>query len=60
MVLGELGELHVPFRLFQGDNILLVIEIEEPLEKQQREDVGLEVDRIDGTAQDIGGLPEMP
>jgi hypothetical protein len=30
------------------------------LEEQQREDVGLEVGRIDRTTQNIGRLPKMP
>jgi hypothetical protein len=60
VVLGELGELHVVVGLFQGHDILLVIDVGEPLEEQQREDVSLEVGRVDRTTQDIGRLPEMP
>lgn len=59
VVLGELGEFHVAAGIFQGNGILFVIDIGEPLEEQQRKDIGLEIDRIDRTAQNVGGLPEM-
>ena len=60
VVLGELGKFHVAVGLFQGYGILLVIDVGEPLEEQQREDVGLEIGRVDRSTQDIGRLPEMP
>jgi hypothetical protein len=59
VVLGELCEFHVTVGLFQCNGILFVINIGEPFEEKQREDVGLEVGRVDRTAQDIGCLPEM-
>ena len=59
MILGELGKYHVAVGLFQGHGIFLVIDVGEPFEKQQREDVGLEVGRVDRTTQDIGRLPEV-
>jgi hypothetical protein len=39
--------------------MFLAPDIANVFEKQQREDVGLEVSRIDRAAQDIGGLPEV-
>ena len=39
--------------------VLLVPDVADALEEQQREDVGLEVSRIHRAAQDIGGLPEV-
>lgn len=60
MVLGELGKFHVAVGLFQCHGILLVINVGEPLEEQQRKDVGLEVGCVYRTTQDIGRLPEMP
>jgi len=60
VVLGKPGKFHVAVGLFQGHGILLVIDIREPFEEQQREDVGLEICRVDRTAQDIGCLPKMP
>jgi hypothetical protein len=59
VVLGELGKFHVAVGLFQGHVILLIIDVGEPLEEQQREDVGLEIGRVDRTTQDVGRLPEV-
>jgi len=39
--------------------VFLVPDIADPLEEQQREDVGLEVSRIHRAAQNVGGLPEV-
>jgi hypothetical protein len=59
VVLWELSEFHVAVGFFQGNGIFLVIDVGEPLEEQQREDVGLEVGRVDRTTKDIGSLPEV-
>lgn len=60
VVLRELGELNITVGLFQGNGILLVIDVGEPFEEQKREDVGLKVSRIDRTAQNICGRPQVP
>ena len=60
VVLRELGKLHVTIRLFQGNGILLVVNVGESLEEQQRENISLEVGCVDRTSQDIGRLPKMP
>ena len=60
MVLRELGKFHVAVGLIQGHGILLVIDVGEPLEEQQREDVGLEIGRVDRTAENIRSFPKMP
>jgi uncharacterized membrane protein len=39
--------------------VLLVPDITDALEEQQRKDVGLEVSRIHRAAQDVGGFPEV-
>jgi len=39
--------------------VLLVPDIADALEKQQRENVGLEVSRIHRTAKDVRGFPQM-
>jgi hypothetical protein len=59
VVLGELGEFNIAVRLFQGDGILLVIYVREPFKEQQRKNVGLEVGRVDGTAQDVSSFPKV-
>jgi hypothetical protein len=59
VIFGELGKFHVAVGLLHGHNIFLVIGIGEPLEEQQRKDVGLEIGRVDRATEDIGRLPEM-
>ncbi len=59
VVLGEQSEGHVAFGLLQSGVGFLVVNVTEPFEEEQREDVGLEVSGIDGTAQDVGGFPEV-
>ena len=60
VVLRELGKFHIAVGLIQGHGILLVIDVGEPLEEQQREDVGLEIGRVDRTAENIRSFPKMP
>ena len=56
--LGEQGQLRIPG--FIDDLLVFLIpDVADPLEEQQREDVGLEVGRIHRAAQDVGGLPEV-
>lgn len=59
VLLGEQGEHHILARLAQSCFEFLIIDVGEALEEEQREDVGLEIRRIHGTTQDIGGLPEV-
>jgi hypothetical protein len=56
--LGEPGQFGIAG---VGDDlvVLLVPDIADSLEEQQREDVGLEVGRIHRAAQDVGRLPEV-
>ena len=59
VVLREEGVVHVPSRLLQRLRELLVVNVADPLEEEEREDVGLEVGGINGAAQDVCGLPEV-
>ena len=59
VVLGKAGVFFVAAGLLQGRLVLLVVNVREALEEQEREDVGLEVRRIHRTAQDVRGLPEV-
>ena len=59
VVLRKAGVLLVAAGLGQRGLILLVVDIGDALEEQQREDVGLEVGRIHRPAQDVGGFPEV-
>ena len=59
VVFGELGKLHIALRFFQGAVQLLIVDIGQALEEEQGENVRLEVRRVDGTPQDIGGFPKM-
>jgi len=53
------GVFLVPFGFCQRRLIFLVMCVADALEEEQREDEGLEIGRIDGTTQDVRGLPEM-
>jgi hypothetical protein len=46
VVLGEERRFLIAFELLQRGRVLLIVNIREALEEQQREDVGLEVRRI--------------
>lgn len=52
-------ELSVPLRLGEGGLVLFIVDIRDSIEKEQREDVGLEIGGIDGAAQNAGRLPEV-
>ena len=58
MRLGEEGQFGIA-GLIDDLGVFLVPDIADPLEEQEREDVGLEVSRIHRAAQDVGGLPEV-
>ena len=58
VLLGQVGVLLVAVRLGERVGALLVVDVADPLQEQQREDVRLEVRRVDGAAQDVGGVPE--
>ncbi len=58
VVLGQRGEGLVAAVVGQGSRVLAVPGVADPLEEEQREDVGLEVSRIDRTAQGVRGRPE--
>lgn len=56
--LGELREAWVAV-LLDGRAALVVPDVADALEEEQREDVGLEIRRVDGAAEDVRGLPEV-
>ena len=56
MVLGECRELMVSAGIGQGQPVLLQVDIRDPLEEHQREDVGLEVGLVDRPAKQVGCL----
>ena len=58
MRLGEQGQLGIA-GFIDNLGVFLVPDVTNPLEEQQREDVGLEVSRIHRAAQDVGGFPEV-
>ena len=59
VVLREEGVLFVAAGLRQRRLVLLVVNVRDTLEEQQREDVGLEVGRIHRTAQDVRSFPQV-
>ena len=58
MLLGLVGVLGVTVGLGQGGGSLFVVDVADPLQEQEREDVGLEVRCVYGPPQDVGGIPE--
>ena len=63
---GSVGDLKPVFVLEvlsirrHGHRMLLVPDVADPLEEEQRQDVALPVGAVDGApAEDVGGLPEM-
>ena len=59
VVLRKLRILLIAARFVQSSLVLLVMHIRNPLEEEQREDVGLEVGSIDRTTEDVGRFPEV-
>lgn len=59
VVFGEEGIIPVAVRLFERGHDLFIEDVADPLKEEQREDVGLEVRRIDRAPQDICRLPEV-
>lgn len=59
MVLGEQCVLLVAVRLLEGLIDFFVEHVRDAFEEEQREDVRLEIGRIDGPAKDVGGLPKV-
>ena len=57
MVLGEGGVVAVSVGVRQGRVELVVVDIRDAFEEEQREDVSLEVGSINGPAKDVRGLP---
>jgi hypothetical protein len=53
VVLGEQGVLLVALRGVQGLAVLLVVDVADPLEEEQGEDVGLELGSVYGPAEDM-------
>jgi hypothetical protein len=58
-ILGKERVFLVAARFRQSGLVLLVVDVRDPLEEQQRENVGLEVGRIHRSAQNVGGFPQM-
>ena len=58
VVLGEVGEFLVAVHLHRG-GVLLVVDVGDPLQEDQREDVLLVVAGVDEAAQDDGGAPQV-
>lgn len=46
-------------KLCARSRVLLVVDVGDPLEEEQRENVRLEVGRIHRPAQNVGGFPQM-
>ena len=59
IVLRENGVLFVAAGLSQCRRVLLVVNVRDAFEKEQREDVRFEVGGINWAAKDVGGLPKM-
>ena len=59
MVLGEGRELVVAAGLLQRLGELLQVDVTDPLEEHQREDVRLEVGLVDASAEQVGSLGEV-
>ena len=59
MVLGEGGELVVATGLLQRLSELLQVDVADPLEEHQREDVRLEVSLVDTAAKKVCCLREV-
>jgi len=59
VILREKRRFFIPPKLRQRRRVLVVMDIREPLEEQQREDIRFEVRRIHRPAQDVRGLPEV-
>ena len=59
VVLREQRVFFVAAGLVQGSLVFLVVDIRNAFEEQQREDVGLEVRGIHGTAQDVRRFPQV-
>ena len=53
-MLGLVGVLGVTVRLGQGGGLFLVVDVTDPLQEQEREDVGLEVRCVYRPAKDVG------
>ena len=58
VLLGELRVLLIAARLLERRRSLLVVDVADPLQEQQREHVCLEVRRVDRAAQDVRCVPE--
>ena len=59
VVLGEGGEVEIAAGKLERLGELLVVDVGDPLEEEQREDVALEVGLIDRAAQDVRRTPKM-
>lgn len=59
IVLREPGIFFIAPGFRESCPVLLIVDVGDPFEEEQREDVGLEVGRVDRPTQNIGGLPEM-
>ena len=58
MLLGLVGVLGVTVGLGQGGGSLFVVDVADPLQEQEREDVGLEVAGVHGAPEAVGGGPK--
>jgi len=59
VVLGEAGIFLVATRLGQGSPVFLVLHVGEAFEKEEGQDVGLEIGGVNRASEDVGGFPEM-
>jgi hypothetical protein len=59
VVLWEPGVLLIASGFCKGCLILLIVHIGDSLEEEKREDIGLEVGRVDRSTQDVCGFPEV-
>ncbi|MDB6132767.1 MAG: hypothetical protein JWM59_1010 [Verrucomicrobiales bacterium] len=59
IILRKQRRLLIPIERCQSGLMLLIVDIGETFEEQQRKDVALEIRRIHRPAQDVGGLPQM-
>ena len=58
VVLGEVGEFFVAVDLHRG-GVLFVVDVGDPLEEDEREDVLLVVPGVDEATKDDGRTPEV-
>lgn len=58
VLLWEVRVLGIAVRLLECLGAFFVVDIADPLQEQQREDVRLEIGCVNRAAQDVGGLPK--